>query len=400
MSLNPPDLPYGLKRVGVGAAPGDGQGIPWRTAWIRYNDTMEIISSLFNVIIGDLEGAIGGIEGLAEQLAQIQASIQAIQTTLTSHGNSISTLQGQVSTIQGQISTLQSQVSTLQGQVANHLGRIQTLESQMSGALSSISNMQSAITSLQNQMAALTTLVNSKADINSPQFTGAPVLAGSAVPGTGETGNRLVSAGWVIGRINALISAIPQQSGDGFASGTRLLFFNGSAPNGWTKEAVNDSGIRVVSGSGGLETSGTDPFSTVFTNKGTTSVQVNVQSGGGGNTGNTTVNVQSGGGGNTGSTSLSVSQLPSHNHQIGLARGGSDGGTTYASTDNNAQFRGTMNSQSTGSNASHSHSLPSHSHTSSAHNHSVSSHSHTTSSHSHSIGLNLRYVDGILCRKL
>ncbi len=68
-----------------------------------------------------------------------------------------------------------------------------------------------------------------------------------------------------------------------FGPGTRMLFNQSVAPTGWTKSiAVNDAGIRVVSGSVGT-VAGT-PFSTVF-------AQTAV-----------------------GNTTLSVAQMPSHGH--------------------------------------------------------------------------------------
>ena len=53
-----------------------------------------------------------------------------------------------------------------------------------------------------------------------------------------------------------------------FAAGTCLLFYNATAPTGWTKVVVNDYALRVVSGSGGVG-GGVQPFSTAFGRTGT-----------------------------------------------------------------------------------------------------------------------------------
>ena len=50
----------------------------------------------------------------------------------------------------------------------------------------------------------------------------------------------------------------------GFASGTKMSFYQASAPTGWTKDttsALNDAVLRIVTGSGGA-TGGSTAFST------------------------------------------------------------------------------------------------------------------------------------------
>ncbi len=52
-----------------------------------------------------------------------------------------------------------------------------------------------------------------------------------------------------------------------FASGTALVFYQASAPTGWTKSATNnDKALRVVSGSGGVA-GGTTAFTSVFASR-------------------------------------------------------------------------------------------------------------------------------------
>ena len=76
----------------------------------------------------------------------------------------------------------------------------------------------------------------------------------------------------------------------GFAQNTAMLFYQSSAPTGWTKStANNDKALRVVSGSGG-SAGGSVAFSTAFASQ--------------------TVS------GTVGSTTLTISQIPSHNHTI------------------------------------------------------------------------------------
>jgi hypothetical protein len=49
-----------------------------------------------------------------------------------------------------------------------------------------------------------------------------------------------------------------------FSTGTNLVFYQAAAPTGWTKQTlVNDYGLRVTSGAGGVSTPGS-AFSTVF----------------------------------------------------------------------------------------------------------------------------------------
>lgn len=110
----------------------------------------------------------------------------------------------------------------------------------------------------------------------SPAFTGIPT-APTAATGTNTT--QIATTAFVNSSI------IP--------SGTAMLFYQASAPTGWTKvTSINDYGLRVVSGSGGT-TGGTSAFSSVFTNQ------------------TPTINSS---GLSVGATTLSIDQMPSHNH--------------------------------------------------------------------------------------
>ena len=93
-------------------------------------------------------------------------------------------------------------------------------------------------------------------------------------------------------------------------SGTTALFFQGSAPSGWTQNtdaSINTTTLRVVTGTGG-GTGGSDAFSTVFTgSKSTASGTVLYDSLGGASVDASGMSL--------GSHTLSTPELPSHNHQ-------------------------------------------------------------------------------------
>jgi hypothetical protein len=92
------------------------------------------------------------------------------------------------------------------------------------------------------------------------------------------------------------------KSGGGFSKGTTLLFYQASAPLGWTKLLTqNDKALRVVSGSGGVS-GGTNAFSTVMAQ----SV--------------------------VGSTTLSTAQIASHQHTERFNDSGFAGSATTASS--------------------------------------------------------------------
>ena len=133
------------------------------------------------------------------------------------------------------------------------------------------------------------------------------------------------------------------QSGDtiagvdpGIPSGTAMLFIQAAAPTGWTKSTtLNDYALRIVSGTGG-GTGGSIAFSTALGPSGT-----------------------------SGATTLSTAQMPSHNHS-GLV------GTYFNSA---GGFNPSM-SDPTGM-----------------------GYTGGGGSHTHSLGINVNYVDAIICTK-
>lgn len=101
--------------------------------------------------------------------------------------------------------------------------------------------------------------------------------------------------------------------GPEFASGTKLLCAQASAPVGWTKDATaafNDAAVRVVTGGSGGSTGGTAAFSTTFASR-TPS-------------------------GTNAGTAISIAQLPAHFHHLF-----SDSGATAGNFASNARSGGT-----------------------------------------------------------
>jgi hypothetical protein len=152
--------------------------------------------------------------------------------------------------------------------------------------------------------------------------------------------------------LNSKYGIVPQSSSS--------IFYQASAPTGWTKStANNDKALRVVSGTGG-GAGGTTAFSTIFPTS-TTPVSVS----------NIPLT------GSTGNTTLSESQLPSHTHPnggvVGLTPGGGDvaGGGGWS--------RSTPNSGGTGGGGAHSHPWSG------------------TANFSSTFDLRLQYIDVIVC---
>ena len=162
------------------------------------------------------------------------------------------------------------------------------------------------------------------------------------------------------------VSASGIQSGIAIASGTVMLFYQASAPTGWTQvTSLNDYDLRLVSGVGG-GTGGTTAYSTVFAN------QTPTISGG---TLSATI----------GATTLTTAQMPSHAHTWVYANDFIGGGVqvlniTLAGNPTNAANYST---DAEGGGGSHTHSFSG----------SVSA---ITSS---AITLNVRYANIIICSK-
>jgi hypothetical protein len=199
-------------------------------------------------------------------------------------------------------------------------------------------------------------------------------------------------------------------------SGSVLLFYQASAPTGWTKvttAGLDDSALRIVTGTGGT-TGGSVAFTTAFASQTPTgAVSVGVSAGtlavgvGTLSTNNTTA----GGTNSSGSVSshtLATSEMPSHNHTTTfIARGSNvfaNAGIPGLATDNNTI---TYTSSSTGGGGGHSHSFTQPTFTGSAHNHTMAGSPTLSGSPSitsatftgNAINLAVKYVNIILCSK-
>lgn len=119
-----------------------------------------------------------------------------------------------------------------------------------------------------------------------------------------------------------------QNSAAGFATGTRMIFAQTSAPTGWTKDTTNynNYAIRVVTGTAG--TGGSVDFTTAFAS-----------------------------GLSANATTLTESQMPTHLHGL-VIWGDQDYGTSYIYGASRARDGGNPTGY-TGGSTSHTHTLPS-----------------------------------------
>lgn len=214
-----------------------------------------------------------------------------------------------------------------------------------------------------------------------------------------------------------------------FATGTALMFYQATAPTGWTKSTTNDNkALRVVSGATGGSAGGSVAFTTAFASQtpaGTVS------------TTNTATTAGGSIGGAVDGTAISTAQMPAHNHGVsdpshahsvydvghshGLYQGPYYGGGNYtppggdASYGINAATNGSytgigiygaytgislyaaatgISITNTGSGSSHNHGVTGVSFTGTSHNHTASSSFTGTA-----INLAVQYIDVIVCTK-
>jgi len=203
-----------------------------------------------------------------------------------------------------------------------------------------------------------------------------------------------------------LTGALPAISGasltnlpaSGLPSGTKVAFFQASAPTGWTQDTGNnDKVLRVVSGTGG-GTGGSWDLSS-----GDTSSSTGAHTHTGPSHTHSTPSHSHSHSLSAGSHTLSTSQMPSHNHSTHKY----DGDGQYGHGDTHPGMDGTPNyntstgsTSSTGGSSSHSHSL-SGSISSGGSGTSGSGGTGNTSSngsHTHTISAP-KYIDVIVCSK-
>lgn len=121
-----------------------------------------------------------------------------------------------------------------------------------------------------------------------------------------------------------LVSCVGSGTADPLPAGSRTLFYNASAPSGWTAVALNDYAIKTVTNGSGGVTSGSVAYSTLFAR---------------------TV---------TDSFTLTLNEIPSHTHTVGVevisANVASGGSQSLASS-------GSIASGSAGSGNGHTHGM-------------------------------------------
>lgn len=177
---------------------------------------------------------------------------------------------------------------------------------------------------------------------NAVDKLGATTFEGAVTAGDGN----------IILRTNGAIAATTY-TGDGsnltgvepFPSGTKQVFYQASAPTGWTKDttaALNEAVMAVVTGTGGGTGGSTAYFSSFLATTDKTAAQGSAP---------VTGSVS----GTVGNTTLSTPQIPSHNHPFNRSAGMSSGTTDNVST--NQQLKATNNQVigNTGGGGSHNH---------------------------------------------
>lgn len=114
-----------------------------------------------------------------------------------------------------------------------------------------------------------------------------------------------------------------------FASGTKILFRQTSAPTGWTKDTThNDKALRVVSGTASL--GGSVAFTTAFASQ-----------------------AVAGSVGTSGATTLSTAQIPAHTHTKTTSQAGSS--TQQVQIGSALTTNDSFTTDSTGGGGSHNH---------------------------------------------
>lgn len=196
-------------------------------------------------------------------------------------------------------------------------------------------------------------------------------------------------AGGVVG-VPEAVEAIP--------SGTSMLFYQASAPTGWTKQTThNDKSLRVVSGAGGTD-GGSSSFSSVFASR---TPAGSVSSSFSGSTSGASANISVSSSTisiSVGGHSMSANEMPLHAHTYltnqgtggGQGGGGADTGSTNAITGG------------TGGSAAHTHGI-----TQTAHSHGItqSNHSHglsgsvSSSFSGNAMDFAVQYIDVIICTR-
>ena len=180
-----------------------------------------------------------------------------------------------------------------------------------------------------------------------------------------------------------------------FASGTRMLFQQTSAPSGWTKETgsgYNNTALRLITGTVANKTDGKTFTACMASGRTSTSTTQ------GGTISKTTAggtNANATQGGTVGDKTLTVAMLASHSHTVRLEDGSQTG--AYADDSGDDDSNKTTNTGSTGSSSAHNHSFTGKAHT---HTFTGTEHGHTFtgSGHTHKLDLDINYIDCIVAK--
>ena len=195
-------------------------------------------------------------------------------------------------------------------------------------------------------------------------------------------------------------------------TGSRMLFYNSSAPTGWTQSDgsnFNERALRVVNDNGGGSTGGSTNWADVFKSH-TISISGNVTGTSGSKTAGGSIS------GTSGSTTLSSNQIPSHFHRTfrsgnhgeqrnnsnlssnnypGSGTGASDIYESYnIVASNSVANRG--KTSNTGGGGGHTHGSGSYSFSGTSHTHGDGSYAFSDTD---SLDLRVKYLDMILCTK-
>lgn len=114
---------------------------------------------------------------------------------------------------------------------------------------------------------------------------------------------------------------------DPIPSGSKTIWYNASAPSGWTAVALNDYAIKIVTNGGGAVASGSVAYSTLFARTATDA------------------------------HALTSAEMPAHTHQVsGYGNSGTGNTSTFFTTDSGTDLV-TLTSTTAGSGDSHTHGL-------------------------------------------
>ena len=192
-------------------------------------------------------------------------------------------------------------------------------------------------------------IYNAVDKLGTTAFKGAATFDAGATVTAGQ--DLTAGSGNIIARSNGQVQAtIFTGSGAGltgvdpFPSGTKMVFYQASAPTGWTQDtaaALSDAAFRVTTGSG-AGTGGADTFQTTFASSRTL------------NTG--AIAVTGTIAGSTGAHTLSTPEIPPHTHPIpGVAPAPPQ--TRSTNGQQQSQTNATNQTGGTGGGGSHSHTL-------------------------------------------